>query len=123
MSCVKLGTKALLDKPALARHLNKITKWLGRPIDWSTCSNSPDRRATRSHTRSRLASSATSNRLRGRARRLAELQERVRWVALADLGVCLLVQTLASGEIPPQQFVATYSTRIASWVCDVEDAL
>jgi hypothetical protein len=123
MSCVKLGTKALLDKPALARHLNKITKWLGRPIDWV------DVFELARQARNAIAHEIALGIVRdvespdGRARRLAELQERVRWVALADLGVCLLVQTLASGEIPPQQFVATYSTRIVSWVCDVEDAL
>jgi hypothetical protein len=44
----------------------------------------------------------------------------VRWVALADLGVCLLVQTLAREELPPQQLIATYAARIVSLVCDVE---
>jgi hypothetical protein len=118
-AAVELG-RALLAKPVLARHLEKIANWLKRPIDWVEVFELP--RQARNAIVHEIArgivrdvESAT-----GRAARLAELRERIRWVVLADLGVCLLVQTLAREELPPLEFTETYASRIVSWVCDAE---
>lgn len=113
--------RALLAKPALGRHLNQITKWLGRPIDWVGVFElaRQARNAIAQETVLGIVRDVEST--AGRPRRLAELGERVRWVALVDLGVCLLVETLACEELPPQQSTATYAARMVSWVCDVEE--